>query len=49
MSIISLCPSLNMENVFPDPVHQQIFSHLSPRRGELPVHVIETIAGALLP
>lgn len=46
MSSLTLSSNLNMENVFPDPVHQQIFSHLSPRRGELPIHVVETIAGA---
>lgn len=45
MSSLTLSSNLNMENVFPDPVHQQIFSHLSPRRGELPIHVVETIAG----
>lgn len=49
MSSLTLSSNLNMENVFPDPVHQQIFSHLSPRRGELPIHVVETIAGAFLP
>lgn len=49
MSSLTLSSNLNMENVFPDPVHQQIFSHLSPRRGELPIHVVETIAGAFPP
>jgi hypothetical protein len=43
-----IASTTTMENVFPDPVHQQIFSHLSPRRGELPIHVVETIAGEYL-
>ncbi|KNG47797.1 bzip transcription factor protein [Stemphylium lycopersici] len=35
----------NMATALSDPVHQQIFSHLLPRRASFPVHIIETISG----